>query len=189
MFDRMANGIASLIGLAAVVFAVFRAVQAGFSVSYWAVAGIGIAMLLVGGWWLSRQAPGTPFREYAIPAAVATVVPFLLGAGSGGGLDILGGGYMLGWIPWTVAAAAAATGDGSLPLSEVLLQFGRYGLPMLWVEHDMQMVMDLADRIVVLDHGVKIADGVPEVVAEDPAVRAAYLGVGDTEKTGAGSPG
>jgi branched-chain amino acid transport system ATP-binding protein len=46
----------------------------------------------------------------------------------------------------------------------------------LWVEHDMQLVSDLADRIVVLSYGEVIADGAPDVVRKIPAVVEAYLG-------------
>lgn len=49
-------------------------------------------------------------------------------------------------------------------------------ITMLWVEHDMQMVSDLADRIVVLNYGQIIAAGPPDVVRRDPQVIAAYIG-------------
>ncbi|MCC8984092.1 ABC transporter ATP-binding protein [Bradyrhizobium acaciae] len=52
-----------------------------------------------------------------------------------------------------------------------------YGTTITLIEHDMAVVMDLSDRVAVLDHGVKIADGTPDEVKRSQAVIDAYLGV------------
>jgi branched-chain amino acid transport system ATP-binding protein len=64
-----------------------------------------------------------------------------------------------------------------------LLQFIRseHATSVFLIEHDMGVVMEISDHIIVLDYGVKISDGTPQHVRTDPKVIAAYLGVEDEE--------
>jgi branched-chain amino acid transport system ATP-binding protein len=73
--------------------------------------------------------------------------------------------------------AAGLNPRESYELTELLLEIRRHhDVTMLLIEHDMSVVMRVSDHVVVLDHGVRIAEGPPGVIRSDPAVIRAYLG-------------
>jgi branched-chain amino acid transport system ATP-binding protein len=78
--------------------------------------------------------------------------------------------------------AAGLNPSETTAMIELIRMIAAEGVTILLIEHDMKLVMNLSEHIVVLDRGCKLAEGTPEAVRADKAVIAAYLGTGVTRR-------
>jgi len=134
---------------------------------------------------------GAMLRHKVIAAARAIALDALAFVGLGGRAESIAGTMTVAEQRRLEVARALAIGPKLLLLDEVMaglnpaevhdavdlvLRIRDLGIACVIVEHVMEAIMPVADRIVVLDAGRKIADGPPAAIARDPVVLAAYLG-------------